>query len=66
MKSIIEEIGLELANNLMADATAKAVRESAALGLPDAVKLDGAWCARFPDGHVLPLNDYVALEESSS
>lgn len=62
MKSIFEEIGLDHANKLMADAIARAARETAALGLPDAVKIDGAWCASFPNGKVLPLNVYLALK----
>lgn len=63
MKSIFEEIGFDCANKLMAAATAEAARETSALGLPDAVEIDGAWCARFPDGQVWLLNDYLALEE---
>lgn len=62
MKSIFEEIGFDHANKLMADAIARAARETAALGLPEAVKIDGAWCAWFPDGQIVPLNDYLALE----
>jgi hypothetical protein len=65
MKSIFEEIGFDHANKLMADAIARAARETAALGLPEAVKIDGAWSARFPDGRVLPLSDYLALDEAS-
>lgn len=65
MKSIFEEIGFDRANRLMADATAKAARETAALGLPDIVKLGRAWCVRLPDGHVLPLSAYLAFEDAS-
>lgn len=65
MKSIFEEIGFDRASKLMADATARAARETAALGLPETVAIDGTWCAKFPDGRVLLLNDYLALEEAS-
>lgn len=66
MKSIFEEIGFDHANKLMADAIAKAARETAALGLPEAVKIDGAWCARFPDGCIWPLAEYQALSRRSN
>ena len=65
MKSIFEVIGFDHANKLMADAIAKAARETAALALPDAVKIDGAWCARFSDGQVVPLNEYLELDDVS-
>lgn len=52
MKSMIEEIGLDRVNELLAEATAKAARKSDELGLPHAVKIDGVWCRQYPDGHV--------------
>lgn len=57
MKSIFEEIGFGRVNKLMAEATAEAARENAALGLPVSVKLDGAWHAKLPGGRVLLLTD---------
>lgn len=43
MKSFFEENGFGRVNKLMADATAKAARETAALGLPAVARIDGAW-----------------------
>ncbi|MCQ4235601.1 hypothetical protein NAV31_18060 [Pseudomonas stutzeri] len=61
-KSLIEEIGYDNANQLMAGAIARAAREASALGLPDVVKIDGTWCAKYPDGRCCPLSEVLAKD----
>ncbi|WP_186370147.1 hypothetical protein [Yersinia bercovieri] len=48
-KSIIDLIGREEANRLMAAAVAKAAQENRDLGLPEPMKVDGVWVKKFPD-----------------
>ncbi|AVX40740.1 hypothetical protein [Yersinia massiliensis] len=49
-KSIIELIGREHANTLMAGAVVKAAAENQERGLPEPVKVDGVWYRKFPNG----------------
>lgn len=51
-KSLIDEIGRERAETLMADAVGEAVAKANAMGLPQVVRIDGAWCKRYPDGRI--------------
>ncbi|WP_227731164.1 hypothetical protein [Yersinia proxima] len=46
-KSIIDLIGREEANRLMAAAVAKAAQENRDLGLPEPVKVNGVWVKSF-------------------
>lgn len=61
--SIVEEIGYERVSKLMGEAIANAARETAALGLPDAVKIDGVWLAKYPDGRLSLLRDAPAKDK---
>ncbi len=56
-KSLIDEIGRERAEGLMADAVQDAVEKAAALGLPQVVRVNGAWCRRYPDGRIEPIGE---------
>ncbi|HHL2500770.1 hypothetical protein [Yersinia enterocolitica] len=49
-KSIIDLIGREETNKLMAIAVAKAAQENRDLGLPEPVKVNGIWVKKYPDG----------------
>ena len=40
-------------------AVGEAIAKANAMGLPQVVKIDGAWCRRYPDGRV------EAIEEES-
>lgn len=51
-KSLIDEIGRERAEQLMADAVKEAADKADALGLPQVVKVNGAWVKRYPDGRI--------------
>ncbi|CNG95048.1 Uncharacterised protein [Yersinia enterocolitica] len=51
-KSIIDLIGKEEANRLMASAVAKAAQANRDLGLPEPVKVNGVWFKKFPDGSI--------------
>lgn len=51
-KSLIDNIGPERAEQLIGDAIAEQVRKANALGLPQAVKIDGVWCRQYPDGRI--------------
>ena len=51
-KSLIDEIGRERADQLMSEAVKDAVEKADALGLPQVVKIKGAWCRRYPDGRI--------------
>ncbi len=51
-KSLIDEIGRERAEALMSDAVGEAIANANAMGLPQVVKIDGAWCRRYPDGRI--------------
>jgi hypothetical protein len=55
VQSIFDDIGFETANDLMGKAIADVARETARLGLPEAVKVNGVWVAQYPDGRVAPL-----------
>ncbi len=55
-KSMIDEIGRERADKLMSDAVAEAVQTADALGLPQVVRIKGAWCRRYPDGRIEPID----------
>lgn len=54
-KSLIDEIGRERAEQLMADAVREAAEKANGLGLPQVVKIKGAWCKRYPDGRIEPI-----------
>ena len=54
-KSLIDEIGRERAEQLMAGAVREAADTADALGLPQVVKVDGAWVKRYPDGRIEPI-----------
>jgi len=54
VKSIIDVIGRGEASRLMGEATAAAAEENRCLGLPEAVKIDGIWSRRYPDGRIEP------------
>ncbi len=56
-RSIIDEIGRERAEALMAAEVQKAVARADALGLPQVVRINGAWCRRYPDGRVEAIPD---------
>lgn len=51
-KSIIDLIGREEANRLMAAAVAKAAQENRDLGLPEPAKVNGVWVKKYPDGSI--------------
>ncbi len=51
-KSLIDEIGRERAEQLMAGAVQEAVQKANELGLPQVVLVDGAWVRRYPDGRI--------------
>ncbi|CNH02942.1 hypothetical protein [Yersinia enterocolitica] len=51
-KSIIDLIGREEANRLMAVAVAKAAQENRDLGLPESVKVNGVWVKKYPNGRI--------------
>ncbi|HHH0339052.1 TPA: hypothetical protein ACPZAA_002286 [Yersinia enterocolitica] len=55
-KSIIDLIGREEANRLMAAAVAKAAQENRDLGLPEPVKVNGVWVKKYPDGSFILLS----------
>lgn len=55
-KSLIDQIGPERADQLIEKAVTDAVAEAAAHGLPQAVKIDGVWCKRYPDGRIEPID----------
>lgn len=52
--SMLEEIGLDQALDIMSKATAKAARRADDLGLPHAVEVQGAWMLQYPDGRLEP------------
>lgn len=54
-KSLIDEIGRERAEQLMAGAVQEAVQKANELGLPQVVLVDGAWVRRYPDGRIEPI-----------
>lgn len=56
-KSLIEQIGRERAEALMAGAVDDAVEKANALGLPQVVRIKGVWCRRYPDGRVEQINE---------
>lgn len=56
-KSLFDEIGKERVDELMGEAVAKAAAESAALGLPKVVNVDGVWCRQYPDGRIEPIKE---------
>ncbi|EKN3528310.1 hypothetical protein WFO61_08245 [Yersinia enterocolitica] len=51
-KSIIDLIGREEADRLMAVAVSKAAQENRDLGLPESVKVNGVWVKKYPDGSI--------------
>lgn len=53
-KSMLEEIGLDQALDIMSKATAKAARRADDLGLPHAVEVQGEWMLQYPDGRLKP------------
>jgi hypothetical protein len=56
-KSLIDELDDESVRKAISDA-AKAARERAnALGLPQAVFVNGRWCKKYPDGRIAPLSE---------
>jgi hypothetical protein len=56
-RSLIDEIGRERAEALMAGEVQKAVARADAMGLPQVVRINGAWCRRYPDGRVEAIPD---------
>lgn len=56
-RSIIDEIGRERAEALMAEEVRKAAARADAMGLPQVVRINGAWCRRYPDGRVEAIPD---------
>lgn len=55
-KSIIDLIGREEADRLMAVAVSKAAQENRDLGLPEPVKVNGVWVKQYPDGSFILLS----------
>jgi len=53
---MIDEIGRERADKLMSDAVTEAVEKADAMGLPQVVRIKGAWCRRYPDGRIEPID----------
>ncbi|ENA1775982.1 hypothetical protein LGL88_04685 [Yersinia ruckeri] len=51
-KSIIDLIGREEANRLMAAAVAKAAQENRDHGLPEPVKVNGVWVKKYSNGRI--------------
>lgn len=54
-KSLLDEIGLERSNQLMREATHKAIADAHAHGLSVTADVDGVLSEIFPDGHVEPV-----------
>ena len=55
MKSLLDQIGLERAHALMAEATHKAIAKAHAHGLAVTVSIDGELRRVQPGGHAAPL-----------
>ncbi|KRD74495.1 hypothetical protein [Lysobacter sp. Root983] len=55
-KSLIDQIGRERADQMIEKAVTDAVDEAQARGLPEAVKIDGVWVKRYPDGRIEPID----------
>ncbi len=55
-KSLIDSIGRQRAEALMAGAVSDAAESADAQGLPQVVKIDGVWCRRYPDGRTESLD----------
>ena len=55
-KSLIDKIGRERADQMIEKAVTDAVAEAQANGLPEAVKIDGVWVKRYPDGRIEPID----------
>lgn len=62
-KSLIDRIGRERADQLIQEAVTNAVAEAQAHGLPEAVKIDGVWRKRYPDGRIEPIDGEASHAE---